>query len=174
MDIESRVVLAQKGNKEMFSELIKERKEQLYKMAYMYVKNQQDALDIVSETVYKAYSSINKLKKPKYFTTWLTRILINCALEHIRKYNNTVPLYENEEVVIEESSTSKEEVIDLYEAVDKLKDNYKTVVILKYFEDMTIKEIGQVMDQPMHNIKNYLHKALIQLRIELKEDEEYE
>jgi RNA polymerase sigma-70 factor (ECF subfamily) len=174
MDIENRVLLAKNGDKEMFTALIKERKEDLYRIAYMYVKNQQDALDIVSETVYKAYFSINKLRNLKYFTTWLTKILINCSLDHLKKYNNTVPLHQHEDIAHKNLETSKEELIDLYDAVDKLRDVYKSVIILKYFEDMTINEIGEIMDKPPHNIKNFLHKALVQLRIELKDGEKYE
>lgn len=132
MDIEDRVLLAKNGDKEMFTSLIKERKEDLYRIAYMYVKNQQDALDIVSETIYKSYFSINKLKELKYFTTWLTRILINCALDHLKKYNNTVSINQHEEIANRAFETSKEEIIDLYDAVDKLKVVYKTVIILKY------------------------------------------
>lgn len=49
------------------------------------MKNEEDALDVLQETIYKAYISIEKLKEPKYFKTWITRILINNALDVIKK-----------------------------------------------------------------------------------------
>ena len=60
------------------------------------MRNEADALDIVQETVYKAYISIDKLKEPKYFKTWIIRILINTALTHIRKGSKIVYLEDRE------------------------------------------------------------------------------
>lgn len=63
-----------------FETLMEQEKEYLYKMAFLYCREEQMALDTVAETVAKAYVGIGKLKKPEYFRTWLTRILINEAL----------------------------------------------------------------------------------------------
>lgn len=63
-----------------FELLMEQEKEYLYKMAFLYCREEQMALDKVAETVAKAYVGISKLKKPEYFRTWLTRILINEAL----------------------------------------------------------------------------------------------
>ncbi|MGV2644722.1 RNA polymerase subunit sigma-70, partial [Clostridium perfringens] len=62
------VMKAIKGDDDAFMVLINEHKEILYRTAYAYVKEEEAALDIVQETVYKAYISINKLREPKYFT----------------------------------------------------------------------------------------------------------
>ena len=74
MNLEEKVKKAQKGDDNAFYELISEKKEVLYKLAYTYVKNKDDALDIIQETIYKAYMSINKLKEPKFFNTYITTI----------------------------------------------------------------------------------------------------
>ncbi|CEN31344.1 sigma factor [Paraclostridium sordellii] len=68
---------AKKGSDKAFEELINIYKEYLYKMAFIYTKNEHDALDIYQETVYKIYLNIDKLKDSSYFKTWITRILIN-------------------------------------------------------------------------------------------------
>jgi RNA polymerase sigma-70 factor, ECF subfamily len=60
-------------------------------MAYLYVKNESDAIDIVYETIYKAYISIKKLKETDYFSTWLMRILINTALDFFKKNKRITP-----------------------------------------------------------------------------------
>jgi len=154
-------------DKKLFLKLIDERKEVLYKTAYMYVKNQQDALDILDETIYKAYSSINKIREEKYFNTYVTRILINSSIDFIRKNKKIVYV---EEIVSEDSERGfKEEKLDLFTAIDKLPEMEKTIIILKYFQDLKIKEISEVLKKPESSIKNYLHKALTSLRCDLKE-----
>jgi RNA polymerase sigma-70 factor, ECF subfamily len=57
------------GNEEAFETLVKSESEKLYKTAFVYVRNKDDALDVLQETVYKAFTSIDKVKKPEYFTT---------------------------------------------------------------------------------------------------------
>ena len=170
MELEEKVIKAIKGDDNAFYELISERRAQLYRTAYTYVKNKEDALDIVSETVYKAYLSIKKLKEPRFFNTWLTRILINCSLDYIKKNKKVVDFEKCTKFDEKVKDENKEEVIDLHNALDKLNENCKTIVILKYFQDLTITEVAEVLQCPIGTIKTNLHKALGQLRISLKEE----
>ncbi|MDV3427755.1 MAG: sigma-70 family RNA polymerase sigma factor, partial [Bacillota bacterium] len=129
-------------DKKMFLKLIDERKEVLYKMAYMYVKNQHDAIDILDETIYKAYSSLNKIREERYFNTYITRILINSSIDYIRKNKKIIYM---EEILSEDDIQGfKEEKLDLFTAVDKLPPMEKTIIILKYFQDLKIKEISEI------------------------------
>lgn len=169
MDIWEKVVKAQKGDDNAFYELVDEKKQLLYITAFSYVKNKEDAMDIVHDTVYKAYISIKKLKEPRYFNTWLTRILINCSIDHIRKNSRLVPLDTKDSRDPDSFPASREEVLDLYNAMDKLNEKYKTIVILKYFHCMTLNEIAEVMESPLGTIKSSLNKALKELRLELVE-----
>lgn len=168
MDTDSLVKSACLGNDDAFYELIQQRKELLYRTAYAYVKNQEDALDIVSDTVFKAYKSLRKLKEPAFFNTWLTRILINCSLDHLNKHKRVILFREFAD--IPEQTKDYSENLDLREAVDKLDDKCRTVIILKYFHDLTIREVAEVMQCPQGTIKSYLHRALNSLRVDLKED----
>ncbi|WP_304519531.1 sigma factor [Clostridium tagluense] len=68
---------AVKGDNESFDTLMQSRKDNIYKVAYSYINNTEDALDIMQEVIYKALVSIKHLKEPQYFNTWLTRITIN-------------------------------------------------------------------------------------------------
>lgn len=165
-----KVIRARSGDDNAFTDLISERKEMLYRIAFTYVKNKEDALDIVGETIYKAYISMKKLKEPQFFYTWLTRILINCAMDHIRKHKRIVPI-ENEIAGYEAlNGRDSVELLDLYNAVDRLEPKYKTIVILKYFQDFTLVQISEVLECPVGTVKTHLHKALKELRFELKED----
>ena len=164
------IVLAVKGDKNAFSELMHSREKKLYKIAFMYVKNEQGALDIVSEAVYRAYLNIKKLKTPEFFDTWLVKIVINSSMDYLRKNRITVPI-EDAEVCAHLSDGPS---VELYSLIDCLDSKLKTVIILKYFEEYTIPEISKIMNCPESSVKNYLHKALVKLRLELKEGLEYE
>ena len=171
MELEEKIIKAKKGDDNAFYELISERKEILYKTAFTYVKNKEDALDILNETVYRAFISIKRLKEPEFFNTWLTRILINCALDTLRKDKKVLQLDEQAGIANLSSNLAQEDVFDLNIAVDSLKEKYKTIVILKYFQDMTLAEISEVMQCPLGTVKTNLYKALKELKINLEEVE---
>lgn len=159
-----------KGNKESFGILIKNNKEYLYKMAFLYVKDEQDALEVIHETVYRAFLNIEKLKKAKFFNTWITRILINVSIDFLKKKGKNEMLDESTPIRKEKCEISTEEKLDLYNAIDLLNDNYKTVIIMMYFNDMKIKDISRVMEIPENTVKTYLRRAKQALGEVLKED----
>ncbi|HFE9686755.1 sigma-70 family RNA polymerase sigma factor [Clostridium perfringens] len=158
-----------KGNKESFGILIKNNKEYLYKMAFLYVKDEQDALEVIHETVYRAFLNIEKLKKAKFFNTWITRILINVSIDFLKKKGKNEMLDESTPIRKEKCEISTEEKLDLYNAIDLLNDNYKTVIIMMYFNDMKIKDISRVMEIPENTVKTYLRRAKQALGEVLKE-----
>ncbi|EQB89571.1 RNA polymerase sigma-70 factor (ECF subfamily) [Clostridium punense] len=159
-------------NEQLLQKLIDVDKHRLYRIAYIYVKNEEDALEIVQEAVYKAFLNIKKLKEPEYFNTWITKIIVNSSLDYIKKRNKVI--YFGEEEGLFGIGTKDNEYLDLYEAVDKLQGTYKTVIILKYFEDLKIKDIAKILELSESNVKNYMHKALNMLRVQLKEGEDFE
>lgn len=158
-----------KGNKESFGILIKKNKEYLYKMAFLYVKDEQDALEVIHETVYRAFLNIEKLKKAKFFNTWITRILINVSIDFLKKKGKNEMLDESTPIRKEKCEISTEEKLDLYNAIDLLNDSYKTVIIMMYFNDMKIKDIAKVMEIPENTVKTYLRRAKQALGEVLKE-----
>lgn len=171
MDVEDKAKLAISGDEKAFEYLMEINKEGLYRAAFAYVKNEQDALDLLQETVYKAYISIDKLKEPKYFKTWLTRILINNAINFIKKNKKIEHITDD----IANGSKSYEgntvdERMDILSSIKKLEDKYQTVIVLKYFQDLTITEISEVLNCPSGTVKTYLNKALSKLRISMGEE----
>lgn len=75
--IEKLIKKAKRGNKTAFIQYIKPYEADLYRMAFVYMKNEHDAVDVVQETILNAYEKINTLKEPAYFKTWLIKIVIN-------------------------------------------------------------------------------------------------
>lgn len=171
-----KVVRACKGDKNAFSELIQERKLDIYKIAYTYLKSQDDALDIVQEVVYKAFISVKKLKTPASFNTWLIRITVNCCIDSLKRSqrlirfeNNQIYLEESEQIEPFEDAWSLISSVDLFNAIDKLSIEQRTIVVLKYYQDLTLAQIADILVCPLGTVKTRLNKALSLLRIDLKE-----
>lgn len=152
---------------EAFEELLTLYANQLYRTAFLYVGNREDALDIVQETSFKAYMAIKTLKKNKYFSTWITKILINNAYELLKKRKREIP-FENIEPYLKQQEGFNIEQIDLLRAVHDLRDTYRDAIILFYFRDLSIKEVAVIMDIPENTVKTYLHRGKEQLKIKLK------
>ncbi|WP_010249840.1 sigma-70 family RNA polymerase sigma factor [Acetivibrio cellulolyticus] len=171
-----KVIEAIKGDKNAFVELIEERKADIFRLSYVYLKDNNDSLDLVSETVSKAYSSIKKLNTPEFFNTWITKITMNCCLNFLKKKKriseNELQLMESEQIYQladdgEDILDTLELNIDLQEAIDRLDFNLKTIIILKYFQDFTINQISEILSSPSGTVKSHLNKALGILRREL-------
>ena len=153
-----------------FEKLIEYYKEYLYKTAYLYVKNEADALDIVGETIYKSFIGRKKLKDHNLFKTWITRILINNAIDLLKKKKKLSSVDNNDLFVEGKSIDDVIKYIDLYDAIDLLNIKYKNVIIMKYFNGMTIEEIAKIMDLPEGTVKTYLHRGKQCLARLLKEE----
>lgn len=152
-----------KGNKECLEELLVLHGDQLYRTAYLYVRNREDALDIVQETSYKAFLSIGQLKNEKFFLTWLTKILINCSYDVLKKNNKELPLNNMIELTTDKRE-KREENLDLLEAINRLNENHKNAIILFYFQDLPISEVAKVMKIPESTVKTYLSRGKDRLK----------
>ena len=153
-----------------FLSLVEKNQDKLYRIAYSYVKNKDDALDVVQETVYKGYLSYHRIKNPEYENTWLIKILINTAIDFLKKNKKTVAVDMNHiEGVVEAKNVDLDDKLIVENALDNLKDKEKAVVILRYFEDMKIDEIAEIFKSPVSSIKSILYRSLKKLEIDLRE-----
>ncbi|MFC4559599.1 sigma-70 family RNA polymerase sigma factor [Virgibacillus kekensis] len=154
---------AKKGNKDCLEELLILHGDQLYRTAYLYVRNREDALDAVQETSYKAFLSIGQLKNEKFFLTWLTKILINCSYDVLKKSKKEMPLNSTVELTADKRE-KREENLDLLEAINKLNEKHKNAIILFYFQDLPISEVAKVMNIPENTVKTYLSRGKERLK----------
>lgn len=146
-------------------EFIEENQDKLYRIAFSYVKNEDLALDIVQESIEKALRNIKTLKHEEYVKTWFYRILINESLGYIRRNKNTI-LCQVEDLKddIEWNDNITIEGIDLYNNIGKLKEKLRTVIILRFFEDLKIEEIARITKTSPNTVKSRLYKGLEELK----------
>lgn len=146
-------------------EFIEENQDKLYRIAFSYVKNEDLALDIVQESIEKALRNIKTLKHEEYVKTWFYRILINESLGYIRRNKNTTLCQvENLKDNIEWNDNITIEGIDLYNNIGKLKEKLRTVIILRFFEDLKIEEIARITKTSPNTVKSRLYKGLEELK----------
>lgn len=150
---------AMKGNKRAFYYLIKEYTPYLYKIAYLQTKYEEDAKAIFEETIYNGFKNIYRLKSPDKFKIWLTRILIN----EIDYFLESVGMIESEYRI-------KEKTIDLYDAIDILEPKIKSVIILRYYCNFTIDEIGEILELTPSTVDAFTRRGLKEMKVLLKEE----
>ena len=157
-------------HKREYATMVEKQREHLYRLAYCYVKNQQDALDIVGESVYRGLIHLHSLREKEKFSAWMDRIVVHTALDRLRKGSHLEPWDEEAaaQVPAAEKDLSAEEEIDLYGALDLLSPEERTYIILRFFEDYSFREMGEILGKPESTIKSRMARILNQLRRQLE------
>lgn len=151
--------------------LIKAHQAQFYRIAYSYVKNEQDALDVVQEAIVKAIGKSDQITERAFIKSWFIRILINCAIDHTKRMKHVEI---SEEIATNVDASEIEALIDLRAAMATLEPEHKTILELRYFEDLPLQEIAEVVKQPLSTVKSTLYRTLKKLKLKLEEGEVYE
>lgn len=141
-------------------------KTRLYRTAFLYLGSESPALDAVDETIYRGYKALKKLRQPEYFETWMTRILINECKKELRHKKRMQPFAALPETAVEEFNS-----LPLKEAILRLPQELKEVIILRYFSDYTLAETAQSLEIPQGTVVTRQRRALGLLKLELSEEE---
>lgn len=144
-------------------EYVKTNEDRLYRVAYSYVKDEETALDMLQDAIEKAIRKIHTLEYGEYVKTWFYRILINRCIDNLKIKSI------RKEILLEDYHINEEnkEYIDIYRSIDKLKPKLKTIIVLRYFENMKLEEIAKITNTNVSTVKTRLYKALKELKSEL-------
>ncbi|HBF7700639.1 TPA: sigma-70 family RNA polymerase sigma factor [Clostridioides difficile] len=143
-------------------------KDSFYRIAYSYTKNEEDALDVVQEAMYKALYSVGNIKEVNYIKTWFYKILVRTSIDFIRKnrkYNNMTDI----DLIDETGEYDKYTDLDLRRALEELPIEYKSIIILRFFEDLKIEEVAIILDENVNTVKTRLYTALKKLKLKIEE-----
>ena len=166
------IIKAQHGDDKAFYELLSLNRDKLYGTAMQYLRNESQALEAVQEVTCRVYLKLNTLKKPKYFSTWLVRVMINYCLDELRRQKRYAPL-KDWDVTGSDDIDEQDVRIDMQNYVQKLKPKYRDTLVLRYYEDMSIEDIAAVTKKPVGTIKTWISRGLSQMRSMLKGREDY-
>lgn len=150
---------AQKGDKEAFETIIMEVIESLYRVAYGILENEEDASDAISNATLKAYEKIATLRQLEFFKTWITRILINECNAIIKQKQKVIYIDSYTENQNDTYTSNNETSIDVKQAMNKLEKELNQIVILYYFDDLSVEEISNMLEIPKGTVKSRLSRA---------------
>ncbi len=146
--------------KEQFSKLIRACSPNMYRLAAGILQNRQDAEDAVGEAILRAYENIGKLKNTEKFKAWIMQITANEARKIYNQRKRTFPSEYLEELL----PLFEDEHHELWDIVMKLDVVFREVIILFYYEQLSIREIGQVLKVKEGTVKSRLSRGKRQLR----------
>lgn len=150
---------------EKLTEYIIAGQQQFYRVAYTHVGEREAALDVVQNAICKALENYGSLRNEDAMKTWFYRILINESWNYLRK---------NRKEIILEPADFPEEVyeepayrdgLDILAEVENLPEQIKTIIILHYFEELTLKEIAEVTGMNLNTVKTRLYTGLKKLKV---------
>ena len=165
---------AQKGDRDALITLLREIETHVYRTAYYLLGNEQDAKDAAQEALLRIYMKIGSYEEKAKFKTWVQRIVTNICIDKFRKDRATVSIEEHN-IVFMSRQTVEDELMNSYaakdirEAIDRLPEHHRAVVILRYLQDFSYNEIADSLDLPLNTVKSYLFRARQQLQSLLRE-----
>lgn len=156
-------------------------KNKLYRTAYLYTHQLEQAQDAVSETAYRGLKSLHRLRQPEYFETWIIRILINICKNEVRRRKKELLLEEYSEdamdALLSSGNTHQNNPLDqlvLRDAVFCLPSIYKEVIILRYLSGYSLEETASILRLPRGTVATRQRKALSLLRLDLGKEDHHE
>ncbi|WP_432355665.1 sigma-70 family RNA polymerase sigma factor [Sporosarcina sp. A2] len=158
---------ASQGNEDAFLALMHVHKVALYRTALSYLKNNPDAIQAVQEVTVRAFQTIHTLRKPEYAKTWMIRIMMNYCND-VLKMRRRITL--DEEVLGRTAISDDYTFLEVDEALDRLSEEERDLIHLKYLHDIKLKDIAAMTSTPEGTVKTRLYKTVKKLRklIEVK------
>ena len=141
----------------------------MYRLAFAYVKNRDDAMDVVQESACKAIAGADALKNGGASRSWLFRITVNAAVDVLRRRGRETAA----QVLPETGREDAYRDLDTLRALDALDERERTVVVLRFFEDLKLQEIADVTGENLNTVKTVLYRSLKKLKIRLTEGGPY-
>lgn len=181
--IKKRIKQVIKGDQDAFGEIVEIYKNSVYQLCYRMLGNRHEAEDVAQEAFIRAYVNIKSFNQDLKFSTWLFRIATNLCIDRMRKKKpdyyldaevagtegltmyaqipSNTPLPEKEVESLELHETVQQEIL-------KLPEKYRSAIVLKYIEELSLNEISEILDLPLGTVKTRIHRGREALRQQLR------
>mgnify|MGYP001658058644 FL=1 len=163
--MEELVRKAKRGDSSAFAELVRLCTRSMYRVAWTYLGNDEDAADAISETVLVCYEKIETLKKDAYFKTWMIRILINQCKDILKHRSRIQSKAEMQESAFEDSGYIDCEWKEVLSCLD---EKYRIILLLYYTREMDTREIAELLDISRNTVITRLARGRKLLKRELE------
>lgn len=152
---------------EMYNETVEyilENRERFYRFAFSYAKNREEALDIVQNAICKALEKYTDIRDVKKINSWFYKVLLNETYSYLKKHSRELATSDEEmpEQIYTEAAFDKDD--ELYSRISLLPKELKTIVILRFFEDMPLSDIAVITRTNLNTVKTRLYSALKKLK----------
>ena len=166
------------GEKNLYESIMRKYNQRLYRIAISIVNNESEVEDIMQVAYIKAYENLDRFRAQSSFSTWITRILINESLSHLKKREHIAhferedsfsEFYQKPIVQTPLMTAINSELRSILEfSIRKLPEKYRTVFIMREIENMTVSETMECLGISEANVKIRLNRAKVILRDKLK------
>ena len=171
--LESLAMKAKTGDRDAFAQLYDLMARDIYRFVLVMTKERGSAEDVVSETFIRVWRCIDTYQGGN-FRAYVFTIARNCTIDILRKRKRDAYGIEDENDLVGTESTPLDQAIrteeekHLYAALIKLSDRYREVVALRFFQNMSVKEVAELLERSESSVKITQHRALKKLRVIMK------
>ncbi len=178
---EELILRFQSGDENAYIELVNRYKDRLKNFAFYFMKDDEQAEDIVQDTFIKLYEKKDYYRPIGKFSTWIYTITRNLANTELRKKKRKNLVYLSHfkkekgdyELPADEQGFDKDYeneflIKKIHEAIEKLPENYKSVIVLRDIQELSYDEITEIVQVPLGTVKSRINRARLQLKLELQ------
>ena len=155
---------AKMGDKEELLKLIMSQKQDYYRLAYIFMKNQDDVLDAMEDMILKVFENIQRLKEVAAFYSWSKTILVNCCKTNLKRKNRVILIRNIPEGSHEDVFQVKDEQLDIEKHLETLNQKYQEILKLRYYLDMDYESMAAILKIPVGTVKSRIHTGLQKLK----------
>ena len=154
----------QAGDVACFACLLDKYSRPIHSLILKVVRSQEEAEELAQDTFMKVFKNLASFKGDCSFSTWIYRIVVNTSLDMLRRKKKETPTEEMPETPTEDHYQD----LDLKQMINRLDDKSRTVIILRYFEDLKLEDIADIVGENLNTVKARLYRTLKKLRLELE------
>lgn len=181
--IKKRIKQVLKGDQSAYGEIVEIYKDKVFQLCYRILGNRHEAEDMAQEAFIRAYVNIASFNIDLKFSTWLYRIATNLCIDRIRKKKpdyyldaevsgtDGLTMYSqiaSDTILPEDEIESLELQETIQREITKLPEKYRSVIVLKYIEELSLNEISEILDIPLGTVKTRIHRGREALRHQLR------
>lgn len=182
--MEQRIIQnAKDGDHTAFAELVDLYKDRVYHISYRMLGNRQEAEDVAQETFIRVYNNLESYNPQYKFSTWIYRIATNLSIDYIRRRKQNFSLDADisgaegldwHDRLADTGLGPEEEVLadefqnEVQSAIMDLNPKYRSVMVLRYIQDLSLQEISETVQLPVSTIKTRIHRGREALRKKLR------